>query len=331
MTHMPARRGKCWIGFDLGGTKMLASVFDAEFHPLGSSRQKTKGLYGAKAVLSRIQHAIEMAIEDANVAPSRIAGLGFGFPGPLDLNRGVVLSAPNLGWHNVMLKRWLDKHFPFPSLVVNDVDAGTYGEYCFGAGRGARCLVGVFPGTGIGGACIYEGRLIRGASMSAFEIGHLQVQVRGRLCGCGKYGCLETVASRLAIAADVTAAIYRGEAAVMRELAGTDLASVKSAVLAEAIKKGDATVEAIVRNAARLLGLGVAAAVNLMAPDRVVLGGGLVEAMPKLYLEEVQRGMEPATTSAFLQDVRLRSAALGDNAGVLGAAALAAEAFSRRG
>jgi len=109
----------------------------------------------------------------------------------------------------------------------------------------------------------------------------------------------------------------------MRELAGTDLASVKSAVLAEAIKKGDATVEAIVRNAARLLGLGVAAAVNLMAPDRVVLGGGLVEAMPKLYLEEVKRGMEPATASAFLQDVRLRSAALGDNAGVLGAAALA--------
>ncbi len=327
MPKLRKRRGKCWIGFDLGGTKMLATVFDAEFHPLGTSRQKTKGLYGVKAVLGRIQQAIENALEDAHVKPSQIAGLGFGFPGSLDLTRGVVLSAPNLGWRNVTLKRWLDKHFSFPSLLVNDVDAGAYGEYRFGAGRGARCLVGVFPGTGIGGACIYDGRLIRGATTSAFEIGHLKVQSNGRLCGCGKFGCLETVASRLAIASEVAAAIYRGEAEVMRELAGTDLSSIKSAVLAAAIKKGDATVNAIVRNAARLLGSGVAAAVNLMAPDRVVLGGGLVEAMPKLYLEEVRRGMEPAALTPFLHDVRLVAAALGDDAGVLGAAALAAEEF----
>ncbi len=309
---------------------MLATVFDDEFHPLGASRQKTKGLYGAKAVLGRIQNTIEAALEDARVSPSKIAGLGFGCPGPLDLNRGIVLSSPNLGWHNVMLKRWLDKHLPFPSLVVNDVDAGTYGEYRFGAGRGARCLVGVFPGTGIGGACIYDGQLIRGTSMSAFEIGHLQVQPGGRLCGCGKSGCLETAASRLAIASDIAVAIYRGEAVIMRELAGTDLTSIKSAAIAEAIKKGDATVSAIVRNAARLLGVGVAAAVNLMAPDRVVLGGGLVEAMPKLYLEEVKRGMAPATLPTFMQDVHLVTAALGDNASALGAAALASESFGKR-
>ncbi|MFO7732681.1 MAG: ROK family protein, partial [Candidatus Aminicenantes bacterium] len=188
-----------WLGFDLGGTKMMAVVFDGDFRGVASARAKTQGAEGAAEVLERIRSTILEALGKAGLGLSDLAGIGVGCPGPLDLDRGVILHAPNLGWHDVPLKETLEKKFKCPTVIANDVDAGTYGEYRFGAARGARCVLGVFPGTGIGGACIYEGRILRGRTGSCMEIGHVRVQAEGRLCGCGQRGCLESVASRLAI------------------------------------------------------------------------------------------------------------------------------------
>jgi glucokinase len=314
-----------WLGFDLGGTKMMAAVLDKNFNIISSARAKTRGREGSGEVLKRIRAAIKESLRKAKLEPRDIAGIGVGCPGPLDLDRGIVLHAPNLGWHNVRLKETLEKAFKCPTVVANDVDAGTYGEYRFGAGRKARCLVGVFPGTGIGGACVYEGRIIRGKTQSAMEIGHVQVQPDGRLCGCGRRGCLETVASRLAIAAEVASAVHRGEAPIARDLAGTDLAAMKSGTLARAIRSGDKTVEAIVRNAARHLGTAAATVINLLAPDVVVLGGGLVQAMPKIMLEEVRDAVQNRAMRDFLPGLKIAAAKLGDDAVVMGAAALAAE------
>ena len=280
---MGSDRKSYWLGFDLGGTKMMATVFDAGFKVVGSHRAKTKGNEGTKEVLDRIIETIEKALDDARIKAQRLGAIGVGCPGPLDLDRGIILEAPNLGWKNVTLKETLEKAFGCPTVIANDVDSGTYGEYRFGAGRKARCVVGVFPGTGIGGACIYEGRIFRGKTSSCMEIGHIQVQPEGRVCGCGQRGCLETVASRLAISAEAASAAYRGEAPHLLEMAGTDLSSIKSGVLAKAIQAGDTVVERIVRNAAQQLGGAIAGVVNLLAPDVVVLGGGLVEAMSDLY------------------------------------------------
>lgn len=304
---------------------MMAAVLDKDFKILSSIRAKTRGQEGSGEVLKRIQAVIEEALKQVKLEPLDVAGIGVGCPGPLDLDRGIVLHAPNLGWHNVRLKEALEKKFKCPAVVANDVDAGTYGEYRFGAGRKARCVVGVFPGTGIGGACVYEGSIIRGKTRSAMEIGHIQVQADGRLCGCGRRGCLETVASRLAIAAEVASAVHRGEAPIARDLAGTDLAAMKSGTLARAIRAGDRTVEAIVRNAARHLGTAVASVVNLLAPDVVVLGGGLVQAMPLIMIEEVRDAVHQRAMKDFLPALKIVAAKLGDNAAVLGAAALAAD------
>ncbi|MFO7732606.1 MAG: ROK family protein, partial [Candidatus Aminicenantes bacterium] len=187
-----------------------------------------------------------------------------------------------------------------------------------------RCVLGVFPGTGIGGACIYEGRILRGRTGSCMEIGHVRVQAEGRLCGCGQRGCLESVASRLAISAEAAAAVYRGEAPALRDLAGTDLADIKSGTLAKAIKAGDSAVETIVRNAARQLGSAVASVVNLLAPDVVVLGGGLVEALPEIVLGEARKAVRGQAMKAFTGDLKIVAAELGDDATAMGAAALAA-------
>ena len=313
-----------WLGFDLGGTKMMAAVLDGNFKTLASVKAKTKGAEGAAEVLERIRTTIESALREAGLEARDLDGIGVGCPGPLDLDRGVVLHAPNLGWRNVPLKDALEKKFKCPAVIANDVDAGTYGEYRFGAARGARCALGVFPGTGIGGACVYEGKILRGAAGSCMEIGHIRVQPEGRLCGCGQTGCLETVASRLAISAEAAAAVFRGEAPALRALAGTDLSEIKSGTLAKAIKAGDGTIEIIVRNAARHLGSAIASVVNLLAPDIVVLGGGLVEALPDIIIEEAQRIIGAQAMKAFTKDLKIAAAALGDNATAMGAAALAA-------
>ncbi|MFH0879988.1 MAG: ROK family protein, partial [Lentisphaerota bacterium] len=168
-------------------------------------------------------------------------------------------------------------------------------------------------------------RLLRGKVGSCMEIGHMQVQANGRLCGCGQTGCLETLASRLAISAEAAAAAYRGEAPHLLELAGMDLRQIKSGVLAKAIRSGDQVLETIVRNAARHLGTAMAGVVNLLAPDVVVLGGGLVEALPALYLKEVRSAIKDRAMKSFSKNLKVVVAELGDNAGVMGAAALASE------
>lgn len=317
------KKDRHWIGFDLGGTKMLAKVFGPEFQKLGQSRTKTRGYEGAEAGVNRIIKTIKEALSAAELDKQHIAGIGIGCPGPLNLETGVILNTANLGWTNVPIKETLEDEFDRPVFIMNDVDAGVYGEYRFGAASGARTAVGVFPGTGIGGGCVYDGKILRGKTSSCMEIGHIQVDPSGPLCGCGKRGCLEAVASRLVIAQQVAAAAYRGQAPHLLKNVGTDLQNIRSGALANSIEHGDKQVEVIVREAANQLGIGVANIVNLMAPDVVVLGGGLVKAMPKLYVTEVARSAKSRVMDSMVDSFRIVAAELGDDAGVLGAAAWA--------
>ncbi len=314
-----------WMGFDLGGTKMLATVFDGSFKPLGQARKKTRGALGAAKGIERVIETANEALAAAGIKPAQLSGIGIGVPGPLNLNTGVVLDTPNLGWKNVKLKKKLQDTFGCPSFLLNDVDAGTYGEYRFGAAKGARCAVGIFPGTGIGGACIYEGKILRGKTGSAMEIGHMQMLPHGPRCGCGQNGCLEALASRLAISRAAAAAAYRGQAPWLAEHIGTDLMDIRSGALADAVENGDKVVEQILRDAAQWLGIGAANVINLLAPDVVVIGGGLAEAMPKLFTEEITSTARQNVMPAFRTTFRVCIAKLGDNAGVLGSAAWASE------
>lgn len=328
----PANKQKCWIGFDLGGTKMLAEVYDAEFEPLARRRRKTKGFEGAKAGIERIVETIQQSLEEAGVDAKCLGGIGIGCPGSIDLDKGTILEAANLGWKGVKLRDSLESVFGCPVVVINDVDAGVYGEYRFGAGKNARCVVGVFPGTGIGGGCVYEGKIFRGKQFSCLELGHMQVIAGGgRLCGCGRYGCLETEASRLAIAAEAAKAAYRGEAPHLMKIAGTNLAEIRSGQLAEAVREGDKAVEQIVARAAGYLGAAVGDIANLLLPDIVVLGGGLVEAMPDLITKAVEQAAFARMMPSFTKSVKIVPAKLGDDAAIRGAAAWVARQVMEEG
>lgn len=315
--------GRVWVGFDLGGTKMNAVLFDRKFEPLSRRRKKTKGSEGATAGIERIRLTIEKLLEEAGLTPAQLGAIGVGCPGPLDLDEGVILAAPNLGWKDVPLKKILEREFGCPVRICNDVDAGVYGEYRFGAADGARTALGVFPGTGVGGGLIYQGEIFRGAHASCLEIGHVPVVLDGALCGCGRRGCLETVASRLAMSAEIAKAAYRGQAPHILSVAGTDLANLRSGTIQEAIEAGDTIVESIVRDGARFLGFALAGAVNLLAPDVIVLGGGLVEALPRIYMDEVGAALQRHVMPSYQKTFELRVAKLKDDAGAMGAAAWA--------
>lgn len=321
-----------WLGFDLGGTKMLAVVYDKAFEPVGKKRCRTKAQLGVEAGVERILNTIDKALEAAGIAAGQLAGIGIGCPGPVDPDAGILFDLPNLGWGQFGMAAALKKRFGCPAVLANDVDIGTYAEFEFGAAKGGGCVLGVFPGTGVGGGYVHRGRILSGTGISSLELGHICVLPDGPLCGCGKRGCLETVGSRLAISSAASVAAYRGEAPYLLEHAGMDLSNIRSGVLADSIAAGDVAVARIVERAAEWLGVGIATAVNLLAPDIVVLGGGLVEAMPKRILKAARRSAASHVMPVYEDRFKIVVAELGDDATVKGAAAWARrEILEKRG
>lgn len=326
---MEKQSERFWVGLDIGATKMRAIIFNGNFKPLARAKRKTRGNEGAAAGMGRAFEVIREALAEAGLSDDRVTGIGLGCPGPLHLDDGVILDAPNLGWKNVKVKNTLEKEFHCPVAILNDVDAGVYGEFRFGAARGARCAVGVFPGTGVGGGCVYQGELLRGSTGSCMEIGHIQVIPDGPVCGCGRRGCLEAVAGRLAIASQAAAAAYRGDAPYLLEAAGTDIAAIRSGVIAAAIEQGDVSIEKIVRGAARWIGVALGSVVNLLAPDIVLIGGGLVEAMPKLFSSEIETAARENCMPAYRKNFAVVVAKLGADAVGYGAAGWAEHLLPR--
>ena len=244
---MTLRHDGVWVGFDLGGTKMLASVYDSSFEVIGHDRKSTLNSVSPKKNLKRIVKTIDQALAEAGLDRTAIRGIGIGCPGPVDMTSGVVHEAINLSWRDVPVGDWLTEKMDCPVLVVNDVDAGVYGEYRFGAARGSRCVVGIFPGTGIGGGCIYEGRILRGNRITCMEIGHFPINPGAPARGNNRCHTLEHVSSRLSIAAASAQAAYRGHAPHLAEHVGTEVATIRSGALSAAIDSGDTVIEGIVR------------------------------------------------------------------------------------
>jgi glucokinase len=310
-----------WIGFDLGGTKMQCTLFDRALKPVASRRKRTRGELGVELGLERIESVIRKLLEESNVDQSKLSGIGIGCPGPVEWEKGVVRVAVNLGWKNVPVGKFLQDKFKCPVAVLNDVDAGVYGEYVAGAAKGSRSAVGIFPGTGIGGGCVYEGQIMRGKVLSCMEIGHIKICGSPRIGANGMPGTLETEASRLAISGEIAKLAYRGEAPNLLKAAGTELTAIRSKTIQEAIAKGDKQVLKVVEEACEMIGYAVANIVLLMCPDCIILGGGLVEAMPDLILKEVSKVAKRSVFDCYKDEFEIRCATLGDNAGTVGCAA----------
>jgi len=300
---------------------MMASLVNSDLKTLGAERKPTKGNDGPDKGMKRICSTIESLLDNEGVKLDEIAGIGMACPGVVDLKTGVLRRAPNLGWEEMPIGKELEKKFGVPVYVLNDVDAGAYGEYAAGAGKDASTLVAVFPGTGIGAGCVFEGEMLTGKRASCMELGNTRFPVVGLNGEVGEAPRLESICGRLGIASAAVVEVYRGNAPTLKELAGTDLTNIKSGSLAKAIEGGDKAIEEIIKNAAHYLGISIAGVVDLLGPDLIVLGGGLVEKMPKLFLDGVKKAINLYASPTLANEVSVKEAKLGDDAVVIGAAA----------
>ncbi len=316
------------IGMDLGGTKIIAGVVDGDGEIRGLAKRPTKPEQGVEKVIERMARVANEAIEEAGLKLENIAGLATGVPGPLDPDRGIVHYAPNLeGWEEVPAAQLLSERIGLPVFIGNDVDLGTLGEFTLGAGRGARDVIGIFIGTGIGGGVVLDGKLRQGYRKSCGEVGHTILLPDGPVCGCGNRGCAEALASRTAIERDILAGIRAGRPSVIPKLMEKEQRDrLTSGVLAEALKRDDALVCEVVSRAQFYLGLLVASIVNFIDPERVIMGGGVVEALGDEFLEPIREvAYQNFINKRNARDVKIVPAKLGDTAGLLGAAAYARE------
>lgn len=314
------------LGVDLGGTNIVVgTVAEDGRKVLGVRADATRPEEGADAVVARIARLCKESMAEAErvgqIAPSRIAGVGIGSPGPLDREQGMVLITPNLGWRDFPLRqRVSDSLGGLPAKLDNDANCAVYGEWWLGAGRGSRYLIGLTIGTGIGGGIVIDGKLYHGANDAAGEFGHTTIDSTGRRCKCGNYGCLEAYASGPAIAARAVEGIEAGAATKLAQYVGGDLTKITAQTVYEAAHGGDDFAQELVRETAKFLGTGIANFVNIFNPDTVVVLGGVTLAGDRLFVplrEEVKRrAFKPA-----VERCRIVPGELPGTAGVVGAAA----------
>lgn len=322
-----AKNRKIVVGVDLGGTNCLAGTVDPDGKVLGESKSRTKAEADADAVVQDMSDAVLVAIKRAGLKKKDILGVGVGVPGPVDPRTCIVARCPNLGpsWDNFPLAEKLSAFLDLPVTVDNDVNVGAVGEHIYGAGRGARDMLAIFVGTGIGGGLVLNGKLRTGFRNSAGEVGHMVILTDGPLCGCGERGHAEALASRTAIERYIQEALDQGKSSIITHLMTQTGRTIMSAgVIGDAYDAGDAVVVEAVRRAQYYLGILISACVNLLDPEMVVVGGGVLERMGDPYLDPVRKVAEQHyINKTDIDHVRIVRAALGDHSGVLGAAVLA--------
>jgi glucokinase len=305
-----------WLGVDLGGTKILSGLFDDELKLLARSKQPTSAEGGPSGVFARVVQGVEAVIKEANVAPEQIRGMGIGIPGQIDIGTTKVKFAPNLDWRDVDLKPLMPAAWRWPLVVENDVRMGTYGEFAHGAARGARNVLGVFIGTGVGGGLILNGELFTGFNGNAGEIGHLVLHWR-------RGSDLESIAGRKYMMKRAKEILDDAPKRVRKEWKGIDLVGVRSTQLAEYYQKDDPVAVQLVDDAARALGAAVGGVVNFLNPEVIVIGGGVTGALGDTFIERIWEIAQRYTLPGAATGIRCIPAALGDDSGIVGCAAYA--------
>ncbi len=322
-----ARRthGKVALGIDLGGTKILAGVVDEKGTIVGRGKLKTPFLEGAAGIGDALLEAAELALEEAGVARGRVAAIGLAAPGAVDAEKGLLLRAGNLAPKNWKILEILRGPFPSARLrLENDVRLAALGEARLGAGRGASTLVAVWVGTGVGGAVVRAGKIHGGHNRNAGEIGMTRIDFRHAKRGSFD-GTLESIAAKVGMTAWLRAKIADGARTSLARAVSKKNARLRGSDLKAAVEAGDALAIRAVARSSKAVGIAMANVFNVLSPDLFVLGGGVATDLGAPYLRDVRAW---ASAFAFTQDLgrlRVEPAALGDDAGVLGAALHARE------
>ena len=312
---------KVIIGVDLGGTKVIACVLqiDKKFKILSKAKKQTNAWEGKEEVINRIENTIRDATDKADIPLKKVEAIGVGVPGAVDVASGNISMASNLGWTNVNLKKELEKRFSLPVFLNNDVNLGTLAEQIIGAAKNAQCVVGVYWGTGIGGGIVINGEIVQGHSSSAGEIGHLIVAYNGKQCNCGRFGCLESYAAKWSLTENVFNRIKNGEKSLIKFKGDNPREEIlKSSPIKKAYLANDKVLKEELMISVEYFALGLANVVNLINPDIIVIGGGIIESMEKELMPLITKALDkhkfPSST------YKLKAAELADYSVLAGAA-----------
>lgn len=303
------------VGVDLGGTKIYTALVDLEGNIIKEKTVETLAHEGEQAVVERIVDTINYVIDGTD--KNLIKSIGIGSPGPLDVKNGIIIENSNLPFKNFEIVKTIKETFNLPTHLDNDANVATLGEFMFGAGKGTENMVFITASTGIGGGAVLNGKLFRGSTGNALEVGHMTVATEGPRCGCGNLGCAEALGSGTAIG-------KRAKEAVLSN-AVTSLKNYDNVTAKEVFKEaanGDRVAKNILNTSLTYLGIAVANTITNFDPEKVVVGGGVVNG-GDIVIETIRNVVEERCMAAFVENCTIEKAILGGKAGVLGAAALA--------
>lgn len=305
-----------WIGVDLGGTKILAGLYDDQMQLLSRAKLATDAEQGGEAVFARIVQCVDTLISDAKIERSSVAGMGLAVPGQIVPGQSIIRYAPNLNWRDYDLSKLYPADWSWPLFLENDVRMGTYGEWTHGAAKGTRHVFGIFCGTGVGGGLILNNQLYNGFNGHAGEIGHIVINWR-------KSSSLESIAGRKSMARRAGEVLQEASRKVRKDWKEIDLGAMKSSSFAKLSQRNDPVALQLIDDAARAIGCAVGSVINLLSPEMVVVGGGVAQALGEPFLERIWEIAIKVSLPRAAENVRCVPAMLGDDAGIVGGAAFA--------
>lgn len=309
------------IGVDIGGTNVKIALVDFDGKIIYSNTVPTRAEMGYEAGVNNIKQAIKELMQETGESAKTIEAIGFGLPGQIDYKEGIVKNLPNIpGWVNIPLAKIIEDEFSIPTRLDNDVRCAALGELNFGAGKGCENLICITVGTGIGSGIVLNGKLVRGASNAAGEIGHIKMDMTGGpLCGCGDYGCFEAYASGPAIVTMAKEYISGGKSAKYKEMATDGI--ITPYIVAQAALQGDAVSIQIFKQMGKIIGTGLASVINLLNPEKIIIGGGVADA-GDILLNPIKETIIDRAMPIQGSAVQVVPAQLANTAGVIGASLL---------
>ena len=315
-----------FIGIDVGGTKISLGLIDSSGRILARNKIATPKKAKPQDILDQIIALLETTLKKEQVASSALAGIGIGIPGIVAADMDAIVATPNIDLAGIRIGQKLKETFKVKTFAGNDVNLGLLGEKWLGAGQAANNIIGLFPGTGVGGGIILNGQLVTGTRGAAAEIGHMIMELNGPLCTCGNTGCLEAITGRWAIERDIRAAVQAGKKTVITELTEGNLNTIKSKVLKEALKQKDPLATKIMQHVSQTLGKACISLKHIFNPELIIFGGGVIEACGDFMLPIIR---ETTDKDPFfhkeIDNCQIVTSLLGDDAVMLGAVFLAAE------
>ena len=310
------------IGVDIGGTNISIALVDAKGNIKNKVKISTEIDKDSGFVIKTIIENIKLIIKD--ISAKNLTGIGIGAAGQIDHENGMIQFSPNLHWRNVHIVKEIRNKFKLPVAIDNDANVACYGEFLFGAGQGASNVICVTLGTGVGGGIIIDRKIYRGINGSAGEIGHITVESNGRKCNCGNRGCMEAYVGAPHIKERTLEKIKSGRHSIIVKLVNGSLNKITPKRLEEAALYRDKLALEIWQETGFYLGTGLASLINILNPEKIIIGGGVAKAGPVLF-DPLRDALRTYAGLSFVAGLRVVPAALGGEAGLVGAAALLRE------